>query len=103
MHTYIHIKDVEEKVIASSVWIPHIWRRANIMFVFFLVIFVLVLHVELSYSTPYQDLVYEFIVIFQILYFAAEEILFKIACVNVVVSDIYIYIYTFIAVNSSYI
>lgn len=83
-------EDVEEKIMPSSVWIPHIWRRANIMLLFLFVVFVMVLHIELSYSSPFQEQVYEFIVIFQILYFSAEELIFKIACVNVVVRIIYV-------------
>ena len=58
-----------EKVLPSSIWKVHIWKRANIMLLGMFVVMLLVTHMELSYSTPFQLNVYSFIVFFQIFYF----------------------------------
>lgn len=75
-----------EKVVPSSIWKVHIWKRANIMLLAMFVVMLLVTHMELSYSTPFQLNVYSFIVFFQIFYFIAEELMFKMVCSNVMVS-----------------
>ena len=70
----------------SSVFHIRLSRRGNIMLLSMFIVMLLMTHMELSYSTPFQVNVYSFIVFFQIFYFIAEEILFKVTCSNVMVS-----------------
>ena len=82
-------KEVEEEIKqdrTSSSFQIRISRRGNILLLSMFIVMLLMTHMELSYSTPFQVNVYSFIVFFQIFYFIAEEIVFKVTCSNVMVS-----------------
>ena len=85
----IRKKEEEEELKStrtSSVFQIRLSRRGNIMLLSMFIVMLLMTHMELSYSTPFQVNVYSFIVFFKIFYFIAEEILFKVTCSNVMVS-----------------
>ena len=56
---------------------PHIWRRANFMFMSAFIQFCMMVQMEFSYSTPFSVLVYEFILIFKVIYFLLELFVFS--------------------------
>eukprot|EP00599_Poterioochromonas_sp_BG-1_P003191 CAMPEP_0173133270 /NCGR_PEP_ID=MMETSP1105-20130129/630_1 /TAXON_ID=2985 /ORGANISM="Ochromonas sp., Strain BG-1" /LENGTH=1788 /DNA_ID=CAMNT_0014044913 /DNA_START=1672 /DNA_END=7038 /DNA_ORIENTATION=+ len=73
-------EDDEDELPPSESWKPWIWNRAAIVFLSLFVQFCLIVQIEFSYSTPFSNLVYQFIVIFQEIYQFLDIFIFGEIC-----------------------
>lgn len=57
----------------SKIFQPQIWKRANFTWMACFMVFILMIHMEFSYSNIFTALTNEFILIFKVLYFIIEN------------------------------
>lgn len=76
------IDDDEDAIPDSDAFKPHIWRRANFMLMAAFVQFCLMVQTEFSYSQPFGEDVYMYIVLFKFIYMTMEEAIFETALVD---------------------
>ena len=64
------LDDDDEKMPDSAMFKPHIWRRANVMWMTFFMCFVNMIQLEFSYSPIFGDATYTFIVLYKLMFWA---------------------------------
>jgi len=76
----VEAEDDDDKEEESDVWKPHIWRRANVLWISFVVQFMLMVQMEFSYAPPFTNQVYQFIFVFKFLYLFIEVYFLESVC-----------------------
>jgi len=71
------LDDDDEKMPASDMFKPHIWRRANIMWMTFFMCFINLIQLEFSYSPLFGDETYLFIVIYKFVFWALGKAFYE--------------------------
>eukprot|EP00981_Chlorochromonas_danica_P002026 scaffold413_cov176-Ochromonas_danica.AAC.22 len=65
-------EDDEDEIPPSDAFKPYIWRRATLLFLSTFTVFCLMVQMEFSYSNTFQDLVYQFILVFKVIWLLVE-------------------------------
>lgn len=76
----INVDVDEDELPPDESFKPHIWRRMNFVLLTLFIHFCLMVQMEFSFSDVFEDLVYQFILIFKIFYFVLELVLMRYIC-----------------------